>query len=280
MNKPAAHQARKRFGQNFLQDGNVIRRIIRAINPKPGQRLVEIGPGLGALTEELLAGCGELDVVELDRDLIPRLRTQFFQYQERLRIHQADALKFDFSSLKDDARPLRVVGNLPYNISTPLIFHLLSYSGLIEDMYFMLQKEVVERLAAKPGDSAYGRLGIMAQYYCEVSSLFLVGPEAFHPQPKVDSAIVKLRPYSEPPHPADCCEDFATLVRTAFGQRRKTLRNNLKKLLPGEQIEAAGIDPGLRPENLSLIDFVLLANLYTGYKTQLNAASDLPECTL
>ena len=277
---PQGHQARKRFGQNFLQDQGVIRRIIRAINPKSGQHLVEIGPGLGALTEEILSGCGELDVVELDRDLIPILRTKFFNYADAFRIHQADALKFDFQSLAADQRPLRVIGNLPYNISTPLIFHLHSYSGLIEDMYFMLQKEVVDRLAAKPGDSAYGRLGIMAQYYCEVSSLFLVGPEAFHPQPKVDSAIVKLRPYLEPPHPADCIGDFEVLVRTAFGQRRKTLRNNLKKILPIEIIEAAGIDPGLRPENLSLTDFVRLANHYTGYKSQQNAVTDTPESSL
>ncbi len=275
--KPQGHQARKRFGQNFLEDQGVIGRIIRAINPRPGQHLVEIGPGLGALTEELLSGCGELDVVELDRDLIPILRTKFFSYGDTFRIHEADALKFDFRSLADDQRPLRVIGNLPYNISTPLMFHLLSYSGLIEDMYFMLQKEVVDRLAAKPGDSAYGRLGIMTQYYCEVSSLFLVGPESFNPQPRVDSAIVKLRPYTELPHPADCIGDFEAMVRSAFGQRRKTLRNNLKKLLPGEQIEALGIDPGLRPENLSLSDFVRLANHYTGYKQQQAAAGDTPE---
>tara|TARA_R110002095_G_scaffold183807_1_gene160996 strand:+ start:614 stop:1315 length:702 start_codon:yes stop_codon:yes gene_type:complete len=193
---PQGHQARKRFGQNFLQDQGVIRRIIRAINPKSGQHLVEIGPGLGALTEEILSGCGELDVVELDRDLIPILRTKFFNYADAFRIHQADALKFDFQSLAADQRPLRVIGNLPYNISTPLIFHLLSYSGLIEDMYFMLQKEVVDRLAAKPGDSAYGRLGIMAQYYCEVSSLFLVGPEAFHPSPRLIRRLSNCAPTS------------------------------------------------------------------------------------
>ncbi len=271
------HQARKRFGQNFLQDQGVIRRIIRSINPKPGQHLVEIGPGLGALTEELLAGCGELDVVELDRDLIPKLQKQFSQYGDKLRIHEADALKFDFQSLVDEQQPLRVVGNLPYNISTPLIFHLLSYSGVFEDMYFMLQKEVVDRLAALPGDSAYGRLGIMAQYYCEVSSLFLVNPEAFDPKPKVDSAIVKLRPYAQPPHPADSVDDFALLVRTAFGQRRKTLRNNLKTVLPVELIEAEGIDPGLRPEKLSLPEFVRLANSYTRYQTALHATTPQPE---
>ncbi len=272
---PQSHQARKRFGQNFLQDQGVIRRIIRSIHPKPGQHLVEIGPGLGALTEELLAGCGELDVVELDRDLIPKLQRQFFNYGDKLRIHQADALKFDFQSLAVEGRPLRVVGNLPYNISTPLIFHLLSYSDLFEDMYFMLQKEVVDRLAALPGDSAYGRLGIMAQYYCEVSSLFLVSPDAFDPRPKVDSAIVKLRPYAEPPHPADCIDDFKTLVRTAFGQRRKTLRNNLKSLLPHPLIETAGIDPGLRPEKLSLADFVKLANSYTRYQAEQPSAAQV-----
>ncbi|MEH6650015.1 MAG: 16S rRNA (adenine(1518)-N(6)/adenine(1519)-N(6))-dimethyltransferase RsmA [Motiliproteus sp.] len=267
-NSPQSHQARKRFGQNFLHDQGVIRSIIRAIHPKPGQHLVEIGPGLGALTEELLAGCGELDVVELDRDLIPKLQRQFASYGDKLSIHQADALKFDFASLAEDQRPLRVVGNLPYNISTPLIFHLLSYSGLFEDMYFMLQKEVVDRLAALPGDSAYGRLGIMTQYYCEVSSLFLVSPEAFDPKPKVDSAIVKLRPYAEPPHPADNVDDFAMVVRVAFGQRRKTLRNNLKKVLPVESIEALGIDPGLRPEKLSLLEFVQMANCYTRMQTE------------
>ncbi|WP_421866410.1 16S rRNA (adenine(1518)-N(6)/adenine(1519)-N(6))-dimethyltransferase RsmA [Motiliproteus sp.] len=273
---PLGHQARKRFGQNFLQNPGVIRRIIRAIHPKPGQHLVEIGPGLGALTEELLAAAGELDVVELDRDLIPILRTQFFRYEQNFRIHEADALKFDFGQLATDERPLRVVGNLPYNISTPLIFHLLSHSGLIEDMYFMLQKEVVERLAAQPGESAYGRLSIMAQYYCEVSNLFLVGPEAFHPKPKVDSAIVKLKPYPTPPHLADNPKDFETLVRTAFTQRRKTLRNNLKQLLPVELIEAVGIDPGIRPERISLPEFVTLANRYSLYVQQSQSEPENP----
>jgi 16S rRNA (adenine1518-N6/adenine1519-N6)-dimethyltransferase len=257
------HQARKRFGQNFLQDSGVIHRIIRAISPKTGEHLVEIGPGLGALTEELLAAAGELDVIELDKDLIPILRTQFFSYEERLRIHQGDALKFDFDSLCTDQRPLRVVGNLPYNISTPLIFHLLSYSRQIHDMHFMLQKEVVERMAAQPGDSAYGRLGIMTQYHCQVSNLFHVPPEAFHPQPKVDSAIVRLQPYAEPPIPARDTSHLALIVRTAFGQRRKTLRNTLKSLLTSEQIEATGVDPTIRAERISLADFVQLSDRYT-----------------
>lgn len=261
--KPAGHQARKRFGQNFLQDPGIIGRIVRSIAPRPGDRLVEIGPGLGALTEPLLEGAGELDVVELDRDLIPILRTQFFRYEDNLRIHHADALKFDFATLQSDERRLRVVGNLPYNISTPLIFHLLSHSNLISDMHFMLQKEVVQRLAAQPGESAYGRLGIMAQYRCRVDNLFEVPPEAFDPRPKVDSAIVRLQPYAELPLTAADEGDLNTLVRTAFSQRRKTLRNNLKSLLSAEQIESCGIDPGIRPERLSLAEFIQLADCYT-----------------
>lgn len=259
-NKPTGHKARKRFGQNFLQDQGIIRRIVRAIAPGDTQHLVEIGPGLGAITEELLDLCQRLDVVELDRDLIPILRTKFFSYAEKFTIHEGDALKFDFSTLQQQDEQLRVVGNLPYNISTPLIFHLLSYANQIEDMHFMLQKEVVDRLAAQPGDSAYGRLGIMAQYYCHVEPLFLVPPHAFDPAPKVDSAIVRLIPYKELPHPAQDIEKLATVVRTAFGQRRKTLRNNLKPLLSADEIEALGIDPGLRPERLSLQDFIQISD--------------------
>ncbi len=260
-------KARKRFGQNFLQDDNVISGIIGAIAPRPGQKLVEIGPGLGALTEHLLAGAGELDVVELDRDLIPILRTQFFRYEDKFRIHQGDALKFNFSDLAETDKPLRIVGNLPYNISTPLIFHLLSFGAQIKDMHFMLQKEVVQRLAAAPGDKNYGRLSIMAQYFCQVDNLFEVPPEAFDPQPKVDSAIVRLIPHATLPVIADSEKDLTDLVRTSFSQRRKTLRNNLKKMLPSAAIEAAEIDPSIRPENLSLAEFVKLANLYTASKT-------------
>jgi 16S rRNA (adenine1518-N6/adenine1519-N6)-dimethyltransferase len=258
--KHLGHVARKRFGQNFLHDPSIIGRIITAIRPRPADHLIEIGPGLGALTEELLEGAGALEAVELDRDLIPVLRTKFFMYGDKFQIHEADALKFDFSSLQNDDRPLRVVGNLPYNISTPLIFHLLSFSGLISDMHFMLQKEVVERLAAQAGDSAYGRLGIMAQYYCRVEKLFLVPPGAFNPPPKVDSAIVRLTPYTELPLKAEDTELLQEVVRIAFGQRRKTLRNNLKPLISGEQLEAIGIDPGLRPEKLELADFVKIAD--------------------
>lgn len=268
-------KARKRFGQNFLQDSNVIAQIIGAIAPKPGQALVEIGPGLGALTEELLAAAGELDVVELDRDLIPILRTQFFRYEDNFRIHQGDALKFDFTTLVRDDKPLRVVGNLPYNISTPLIFHLLSFGNQIQDMHFMLQKEVVQRLAASPGDKNYGRLSVMAQYHCQTDNLFEVPPTAFEPQPKVDSAIVRLIPHQQKPQVANNEKHLTDLVRTSFSQRRKTLRNNLKKMLPSTAIEAVNIDPSIRPEHLSVADFVNLTNQYTEQAaTQSNRPSE------
>ncbi len=259
MSKKAGHQARKRFGQNFLHDPGVIERIIRAIHPKPDDAIVEIGPGLGALTEEILAVNPKLQVVELDRDLIPILRTKFFNYPE-FRVHQADALKFDFSQLTD-GKPLRIIGNLPYNISTPLIFHLLSQTGVVQDMHFMLQKEVVQRMAAVSGDNNYGRLGIMTQYFCKVQPLFEVGPDAFRPSPKVDSAIVRLVPYTELPHPAKDLGTLQVVVRTAFNARRKTLRKALGGLVTVEQLQALGINDGLRPENLSLADYVSIADL-------------------
>ncbi len=251
------HRPRKRFGQNFLHDPGVIERIVRHINPRPDQHLVEIGPGQGALTRPLLAAAGRLEVVELDRDLIPGLRA----LGPGLRIHQTDALRFDFRSLQastDDK--LRIVGNLPYNISTPLLFHLIGQLEAIADMHFMLQKEVVERLAATPGNKNYGRLGVMAQYHCRVEKLFTVGPGAFRPPPKVDSAIVRLVPHPSPPVQVADYRRFAALVNRCFGQRRKTLRRVLKGWLDENQIQQAGIDPGLRPENLSLADFARLSN--------------------
>lgn len=259
MSNKHGHQARKRFGQNFLHDPGVIERIVRAINPKPEDSIVEIGPGLGAITEEILAINPRLQVVELDRDLIPVLRTKFFNYPE-FRIHEADALSFDFSQLVSD-RPLRIVGNLPYNISTPLIFHLLSQSGVVQDMHFMLQKEVVQRLAAVPGDNNYGRLGIMAQYFCKVQPLFEVGPGAFRPAPKVDSAIVRLVPHKELPYPARDLKMLQAVVRTAFNARRKTLRKALAAMVTVEQLQSLGINDGLRPENLGLADYVRIADL-------------------
>jgi 16S rRNA (adenine1518-N6/adenine1519-N6)-dimethyltransferase len=258
-NKPG-HKARKRFGQNFLHDPGVIERIVRAIHPKPDDALVEIGPGLGALTEEMLALNDHLQVVELDRDLIPVLRTKFFNYPD-FRIHQADALKFDFGQLVENGQRIRIIGNLPYNISTPLIFHLLGHSGVVEDMHFMLQKEVVQRLAAVPGDNNYGRLGIMAQYFCKVQPLFEVGPDAFRPAPKVDSAIVRMVPHKILPHPVKDHKLLQAVVRTAFSARRKTLRKGLAGMVSVEQLHSVGINDGLRPENLSLADYVAIADL-------------------
>jgi 16S rRNA (adenine1518-N6/adenine1519-N6)-dimethyltransferase len=253
------HRARKRFGQNFLHDAGVIDRILRAIRAKPGEHLLEIGPGQGALTEGLLGSGAQLDVIELDLDLIPILQSRFGSLPN-FRLNQGDALKFDFHQLGAEPHSLRVVGNLPYNISTPLIFHLLANAGLIRDMHFMLQKEVVERMAAEPGGGDWGRLSIMVQYHCRVEHLFNVGPGAFNPPPKVDSAIVRLVPHTELPCPARDHRLLEVVVREAFNQRRKTLRNTLKGLLSAAQIEAAGVDGSLRPEQLDLAAFVRLAD--------------------
>ncbi len=258
--KPAGHQARKRFGQNFLRDPGVITRLVKAIHPKENEHLVEIGPGLGALTEELLQSDCRLDAIELDRDLTTPLLAAFSVYP-KFKLHSADALRFDYTSLAQDDQPLRVVGNLPYNISTPLIFHLLTHTGLIRDMHFMLQLEVVQRLTAQPGNKHWGRLGIMTQYHCQAELLFEVPPEAFEPPPKVQSAIVRLIPHRKAIYP-DCDERrLAQIVQAAFAQRRKTLRNNLKKVLSVERIESIGLDPSCRAETLSLDDFVRLAAL-------------------
>ncbi len=253
------HRARKRFGQNFLHDAGVIDRILRAIRAREGERLLEIGPGQGALTEGLLGSGAQLDVIELDLDLIPILQARFGD-NPRFQLNQGDALKFDFTRLEAAPHSLRVVGNLPYNISTPLIFHLLDNAPLIRDMHFMLQKEVVERMAAGPGGGDWGRLSIMVQYHCRVEHLFNVGPGAFNPPPKVDSAIVRLVPHETLPHPAKDHRLLERVVREAFNQRRKTLRNTLKQLLPAEAIEAANVDGSLRPEQLDLAAFVRLAD--------------------
>jgi 16S rRNA (adenine1518-N6/adenine1519-N6)-dimethyltransferase len=251
--------SRKRFGQHFLHDPEIIRRIIAAIQPQPQQHLVEIGPGRGALTKPLLARCRQLDAIELDRDLIAQLQ-QDIGAAGQLNLYQGDVLDFDWADLRRDERRLRIVGNLPYNISTPLLFRLLAAAEHIDDMHFMLQKEVAQRLAAGPGDSDYGRLSIMVQYYCAVALLFPVGAGAFTPPPKVESAVVSLQPYRQRPVRVNDEQRFATLVGRAFSQRRKTLRNSLKSLLSAAAIEAAGIDPNLRPERLSLSDFAALSN--------------------
>lgn len=260
LNHESQHKARKRFGQNFLIDHGIIRDIVRSVHPRKDDVIVEIGPGKGAITQLLADACDNLNVIELDRDLVPWLKVKFEKHPN-FQLFQADALQFDFAQLIRNDKPLRIVGNLPYNISTPLIFHLLSYASKVQDMHFMLQKEVVKRMAAQPGESAYGRLGIMVQYYCAVEDLFDVPPTSFDPAPKVDSAIVRLIPYKELPYVANNIKTLETLVNVAFQQRRKTLRNSLKQLLTAEQLENLPVDLSLRPEEISLPEYVAMSNL-------------------
>lgn len=255
-----AHRARKRFGQNFLQDPAIIAAIGNAIRPLTTEHLIEIGPGLGALTSELIGRAGKLTLIELDRDLLPKLNQRFAQ-DSGWSILSADALTVDFTELANNEK-IRVVGNLPYNISTPLIFHLLDHADVLQDMHFMLQKEVVSRLTAQPGSGAWGRLSIMVQYFCETELLLDVPPEAFDPAPKVNSAVVRLIPRP----PINIAKDLGTLekvVKTAFAQRRKTLRNTLKTLFNADQLLGLGVDPGARPETLTLEQYVHLSNRLT-----------------
>lgn len=276
LNHESQHKARKRFGQNFLIDHGVIREIVRAIHPHKDDVIVEIGPGKGAITQLLADACNNLNVIELDRDLVPWLQVKFEKHPN-FQLFQADALQFDFAELINNDRPLRIVGNLPYNISTPLIFHLLTYANRVQDMHFMLQKEVVKRMAAQPGESAYGRLGIMVQYYCAVEDLFEVPPTSFDPAPKVDSAIVRLTPYAQLPHIANNVKTLETLVNVAFQQRRKTLRNSLKQLLTQEQLENLPVDLSLRPEEISLPEYVAMSNLLgtLAFNDKLSAKDEL-----
>jgi len=249
------HIPRKRFGQNFLVSRDIIGDIVAAIAPQPDDRMVEIGPGLGALTAPLLEKLDHLHVIEIDRDLIARLRGRF--PSTRLTLHEGDALMFDFGSL---GHGLRIVGNLPYNISTPLLFHLAEFSGCVRDMHFMLQKEVVDRMVASPGGRDYGRLSVMLQYRFDMERLFLVPPDAFDPAPKVESAIVRLSP--KPPELRMAHDEarLAQIVMAAFGQRRKMLRNNLRNLFSEAQLQALGIAPTARAEELAVDDYVRLAN--------------------
>jgi len=258
------HRARKRFGQNFLHDHYTIDAIVSAIHPRPNDIMVEIGPGLGALTEPVAACVEQLHVVELDRDLAARLR-EHPSLKHKLVVHEADAMKFDFDALARPGHPLRVFGNLPYNISTPLMFHLLEQCAEIADMHFMLQKEVVQRLAAGPGSKAYGRLSVMAQYYCQVIPVLQVGPEAFRPAPKVDSAVVRLVPHATRPCVAKNVAHLNRVCQEGFGQRRKTIRNAFSNFITPEQLTELGIDPNLRAENLSLRQFVTIANWLTDH---------------
>ena len=261
MKTVAGHTARKRFGQNFLVSDGVIRKIIDAVAPRKGDTVVEIGPGLGALTEPLLDRIDHLHVVEIDRDLIARLRQRF--PPERLSIHEGDALEFDFGKLKDEAR-LKILGNLPYNISSPLLFHLVRFAPLVYDMHFMLQREVVDRMVAEPGSKDFGRLSVMLQYHFHMERLFIVPPGSFNPPPKVDSAIVRMIPIDHLKVGAGETvknhDRFASVVACAFSQRRKMLRNTLRELIAEADLAALGITPTARAEDIAVADYVRLAN--------------------
>lgn len=252
------HIPRRRFGQNFLVDRGIINAIVSAIDPQRGDTVVEIGPGLGAITEPLLARLDHLHVVEIDRDLIARLKKQ--HPPARITIHEGDALDFDFASI---GRDLRLVGNLPYNISTPLLFHLAEYVGIVRDMHFMLQKEVVERMVALPGESDFSRISFMLQYRFHLEWLIDVPPESFDPPPKVQSAVVRLIPRDVSELNAKSQEKLSQVVQTAFSQRRKMLRNTLKGTLSDAGFAELGIDPTRRAEDIPVADYVRIANYLT-----------------
>lgn len=253
------HAPRKRFGQHFLHDAGILQRIVELVAPRADDRLVEIGPGEGALTVPLLKAAGKLIAIELDRDLIEPLRSRAQPIGD-LTIVNADVLTVDISALAQGA-PLRLVGNLPYNISTPILFHCLDHANAIRDMHFMLQKEVVERMAAGPGSKIYGRLSVMLQLRCRVEPLLHVPPAAFRPPPKVDSAVVRLTPLPPDELPQVDIALLERVVRTAFGQRRKTLSNALSALVNAEQFSAADVDPRARAEQLTPAMFVTLCEV-------------------
>ncbi len=250
-----AHRARKRFGQNFLQDTRIIADIVQAVRPQPDDTVVEIGPGLGAITAPLAAKLNRLHVCEIDRDIVAYLKEQPFA--DKLVIHEGDVLQFDFASIPGRKK---IVGNLPYNSSTPLLFHLSAVADQVADMHFMLQKEVVERMVAAPGSNDYGRLSVMLQYFFDMELLLEVPPESFDPAPKVDSAVVRMIPVRHRIGQADDFEHFARLVKQAFQQRRKTIRNNLKGLADEHDLAAVGISGQERPEQISPSQYVALSN--------------------
>lgn len=259
-NNGMKHRARKRFGQNFLHDRGIIERIIQSIRPQAGDHLLEIGPGQGALTEYLITANAKLDCVELDRDLAKFL-DKLYGSKPGFTLYQEDILKFDLAKLEADEHSLRVIGNLPYNISTPVLFYLLKNCALIRDMTFMLQLEVVQRIAAQVGEKNYGRLGLMLQYFCTVEHLFNVPASAFSPQPKVSSAVVRLTPHVKLPLQARSLENLQIVIRTAFSARRKTLKNSLKSIISEQALKALPLDISLRPENLSLADYILISDV-------------------
>jgi 16S rRNA (adenine1518-N6/adenine1519-N6)-dimethyltransferase len=269
--KAEGHHTRKRFGQNFLQDTRVIDRIVRAVSPRAGDQVIEIGPGLGALTAPLLAETrrvGEpLTVVELDRDLAAGLAGRIHAQPGELQLIEADALRLDFLGLKNPEKRLRIVGNLPYNISTPLLFHLIGCGAAVHDLHFMLQKEVVARITATPGSSDYGRLSVMMQYHAGTEYLFEVPPGAFMPPPKVTSAVFRLVPHAVKPVQARDEAAFARLVAHVFTQRRKTLRSSLKGWMDAGGFVRAGVDPQARPEVLGVAELVALSDQYAAARS-------------
>ncbi len=254
-----SHLARKRFGQHFLRDANTVRRIIDAFAPQADDEVLEIGPGDGVLTRELAPRVHRLHAVEIDRDLAAALAREL-GHRSNVTIHNADALDFEIGPLVEGGRKLRLIGNLPYNVSTPILFHLLGQTRYIRDMCFMLQKEVVERVTASPGTKAYGRLSVMIQWRCRAQRLFRVSPNAFRPQPKVDSMVIRLEPYAMPPVAVIDEPAFASVVAAAFAARRKTLRNALSGMISSEELHAVGIDPMRRGETLTLAEFAALGN--------------------
>ncbi len=252
---------RKRFGQNFLIDQNVIENIVHLIHPKPNDIMVEIGPGLGALTKPILDQVDHLDVIEIDRDLAKALTLYTLQSGQahKITLHQQDALTFDFSQLYHQQK-LRIVGNLPYNISTPLLFYLLNFAPMIQDMHFMLQQEVVDRMTAQPNTKAYGRLSIMIQAQCQTQSLLTVESNAFHPAPKVRSKIIRLTPHQTAPYPVSDFKTLQNVTTEAFNQRRKIIHNALKHYLRDEDYQKLNLNPSLRPEALTVQDFIHISN--------------------
>lgn len=254
------HRPRKKFGQHFLHDHNILNKIIAAIHPQPGEHFVEIGPGHGAMTGRLIEHIDTLHVIEIDRDLAAALPAAVGS--AKLTVHEADALSFDFEALRPESGRLRLTGNLPYNISTPLLFHILGYDELFTDIHIMLQKEVAQRIAAGPGSRTYGRLTVAIAARCEIESLFHIKPGSFTPAPRVDSSFIRLRPDASKRARIAQPGAFDRVVKHAFGQRRKRLSNALGNLLTARQIESAGVDPGARAEQLTVEEFIALGNLY------------------
>ncbi|MGH8550224.1 MAG: 16S rRNA (adenine(1518)-N(6)/adenine(1519)-N(6))-dimethyltransferase RsmA [Methylococcales bacterium] len=256
------HRPRKRFGQNFLHDPSVVAEILAVIHPQRHEHLVEIGPGTGALTDPLLSRCDFLDAIEIDRDLAARLKIQY-SGSAKLKVLCADALDVNFTDLRKSTEQLRIIGNLPYNISTPLLFHLLEQQSCIRDMHFMLQKEVVDRICAEPGSKVFGRLSVMLQFHCDAEKLFEVSSCSFRPAPKVNSAVVRLMPRPSPKYSVTDIAALKTLVGQAFSRRRKTLRNALNGYLSADEIASTGVSPSVRAETVGVADFTRLSDLYS-----------------